>query len=351
LSTPHVAIAILNYNGKKHLEIYLPSVMASTYGNKSIWVIDNGSNDGSLEYLASYYPQVQIVKNSGNIGFAAGYNAGLQNIPADYYVLLNSDVEVTPNFIEPMVALMENDVSIAFAQPKLRWLRNKEMFEYAGGAGGMIDTLGYPFCKGRILEHLEKDLGQYDGESAVFWATGACMFARASVYKLLGGMYEYYYMHNEEIDLCWRAQNMGHKIVSTSASTVFHLGGGSLEWENPKKTYYTFRNNMVMNIRNMPVARLLWLIPLRTALDAVAAVRFIVGKKTKMGWAVFKAMADYWIWLVAAPAKKIYTTGVQKKWPGKRSFANLKGVFKGSIVWNYFVRKKKTYQLLKDWKD
>ncbi len=338
MNLPHIAIAILNFNGKKYLEQYLPSVMATTYANKSVWVIDNQSTDDSLAFLQAHYPTIKVVVNDGNIGFAAGYNQGLQHITADYYLLLNSDVELTSGFMEPVIELMENDPSIAFAQPKVRWLRNRELFEYAGAAGGTIDALGYPFCRGRVLEDLEKDEGQYDDTSSIFWASGACMFARASIYNQLQGMYEFYYMQNEEIDLCWRAQNLGYKIFVCSTSTVYHLGGGSLEWTNPQKTFLTFRNNLVMNTRNMPIGRLLWLIPLRMGLDMAAALRYIFSGKANIGWAVCKAIFSYWQWVFVGDNNK-----EQSKWPGKRGLKKCAGVFYGSIVWNYFVTKKRTY--------
>ncbi|MEO7309364.1 MAG: glycosyltransferase family 2 protein [Chitinophagaceae bacterium] len=337
---PHLAIAILNYNGKKYLEQYLPSVMAATYPNKSVWVIDNQSTDDSLAFLAAHYPAIKLVVNEGNMGFAAGYNKGLEAIAADYYLLLNSDVEVTPGFIEPIIKLMEQDHSIAFAQPKVRWLRKRELFEYAGAAGGTMDALGYPFCRGRVLEDLETDNGQYDDTVPIFWASGACMFARASVYKELNGMYEFFYMQNEEIDLCWRAQNLGYKIYTCGASTVYHLGGGSLEWTNPRKTYFTFRNNLVMNTRNMPIGRLLWLIPLRTGLDNLAAIRYVFGGKANIGGAVFKGIFAYWKWLFFGDRQN---GNHQSKWPLKRGLKNCAGVFNGSIVWNYFVTKKRKY--------
>jgi len=343
LTLPHVAIAILNFNGKKYLEAYLPSVMAGTYPNKSIWVIDNQSTDDSLAFLLAEYPTINVVVNKGNIGFAAGYNQGLKEINADYYLLLNSDVEVTAGFIDPVIALMESDQSIAFAQPKVRWLRNRELFEYAGAGGGTMDALGYPFCRGRVLETLEKDEGQYDDTAPIFWASGACMFARAAVYRQLGGMYEFYYMQNEEIDLCWRAQNLGYKIFVCGNSTVYHLGGGSLEWTNPRKTFFTFRNNLVMNTRNMPTGRLLWLLPLRIALDTVAALRYIFTGKANIGWAVFRGIFAYLKWLITGAGSDNMK---QAKWPVKRGLKKCSGVFKGSIVWNYFMKKKRTYNEL-----
>lgn len=334
-SQPHVAIAILNYNGRKYLETYLPSVMAVTYTNKSVWVIDNQSADDSLVFIAATYPSIKVLQNGSNLGFAAGYNAGLQYIESDYFLLLNSDVEVPAGFMEPMIVLMESDRKIAFAQPKIRWLHQPEKLEYAGAAGGMLDALGYPFCRGRVLDRLEYDNGQYNDTVPVFWATGCCLFARASVYRELGGMYEFFYMHNEEIDICWRAQNIGYKVFACGHSVVYHVGGGSLEKLNPRKTYYNFRNNPVMLTRNMPVGRLLWLIPLRLLLDFIAAIQFLLTGHYKMSKAVLRGMLAYLKWLL------FYH---KKQWPARRGFSNCTGVFKGSIVWNYFFRNRKTYR-------
>lgn len=334
MSEPHVAVVILNYNGQKYLETYLPPLLACKYANSSLWVVDNQSVDGSLQFLANEYPEIKVVLNSGNLGFAEGYNEGLKTIIADYYVLLNSDVKVTAGFIGPVIDMMEKDKSIAFAQPKILALRQPGFFEYAGASGGVIDSVGYPFCRGRVLETLEKDEKQYDDDAFIFWASGACFFARASVYEHLGGMYGFYYMQNEEIDLCWRAQNLGYKIAVCGSSEVYHLGGGSLEWENPKKTFFTFRNNLVLNTRNMPVARLLWLVPFRMALDSLAAARFIAKGKTNLGAAVLRGILSYWRWLLwPSPGK----------WPGRRGLQNCQGVFWGSIVWQYFAMGRKKY--------
>lgn len=336
-SEPHIAIAILNYNGLKYLKEYLPLVLATTYQNKSVWVIDNQSTDGSISFLQQNYPFVKTIVNTGNLGFAEGYNQGLQNIKADYYLLLNSDVEVTTGFIEPVLEMMENNKDIAFAQPKIRWLRQRELFDYAGAAGGTIDGLGYPFCRGRILENVEVDEGQYDNNVPTFWASGACLFARVDVYKKLGGMYGFFYMQNEEIDLCWRAQNLGYKVFACGQSIIYHLGGGSLEWDNPQKTFYTFRNNLILNTRNMPIGRLFWLLPIRFMLDITAALRYILMGKGNIGAAVAKGWWAFLKWLL------FYK---DKQWPAKRGLQNCAGVFHGSIVWNYFIKKKRKYSKL-----
>ncbi len=331
-SFPHIAIAILNYNGKKFLEAYLRSVLSVTYSNFSVWVIDNQSSDDSISFLKQNFPSVKIVSNGGNLGFAKGYNEGLKKIEADYYLLLNSDVEVSPGFVSPVIELMESDKEIAFVQPKIKSLKEPTSFEYAGAAGGMIDTLGYPFCRGRIFNTVEKDKGQYDENVPVFWGSGAALFARAETYRELGGMYEYFFMHNEEIDLCWRALNRKYKVMYCGQSVVYHLGGGSLTAESPQKTFFNFRNNYIMVTRNTPVGSLLWLIPLRVFMDSVAAIQFLASGNPKNALAVFKAMLKYAGWLLFHS---------EKQWPVKRGIKGLTGVYNGSIVWEYFMGKKK----------
>lgn len=335
---PKVAVAILNFNGRHHLKRFLPFVMAATYSNKTIWVIDNGSTDHSVEFLQTAYPDVHIVKNNANLGFAQGYNQGLSQIEADYFIILNNDAEVRPDFIEPVINLMENDKKIAFVQPKLLDIQQRDTFEYAGAAGGLLDALGYPFCRGRVLEHMEKDTGQYERTEEVFWATGCCLFARAEVYKMLGGFYPYLFIQNEDIDLCWQAQNMGYKVIACSQSVIYHTGGGCLEWINPKKMFLTFRNNMVILARNMPVVRLLWLVPCRFLLDMLAAIRYLLIKKPKQGWAIVRAWGVFINWFL------FYK---DKKWPTKRGLVHCSGFYSGSIIWQYFVRNNKIIRLKK----
>lgn len=330
--SPHIAIAILNYNGRALLEQYLPSVLATTYANKSVWVIDNNSTDDSIAFLKRKYPNVGLIKNEANYGFAEGYNKGLKDIQADYFVLLNSDVEVSPGFMQPVVQAMEANATIAFAQPKMRWLRKLELFEYAGAAGGLIDKLGYPFCRGRIFESIETDLGQYNDSPFVFWASGACLFTRAKVFWELGGFYPFFFMHNEEIDLCWRAQNKGYKIMACGNSSVMHLGGASLQKENPRKTFFNFRNNLVMLARNMPITRLLWVLPVRWVLDGIAAVRFLVKGESGAAISVIKAWMAFAGWLLQND---------KEKWPGIRGFKQLDGVSFESIVFKHFLGTKK----------
>lgn len=329
-SLPHIAIAILNYNGKALLEAYLPSVLATTYANKTIWVIDNQSTDDSVEWLQRQYPMVGLVQNGGNYGFAKGYNEGLKNIKADYFLIINNDVEVSPGFIQPVIAAMEAYTRIAFAQPKLRWLRKPEYFEYAGAAGGLLDVLGYPSCRGRLFDKIEIDKGQYNDSTFVFWATGACMFARADAFWKLGGFYGYFFMHCEEIDLCWRAQTHGYKVLACGNSSAMHLGAASLQKESPRKTFFNFRNNLVMMARNMPVGRLCWVLPLRLGLDIIAAFTFLLKGEKGSAWAVPKAWFAFLGW---------WLKNDEKKYPGMRGFIKLDGITRKPALWmRYFIK-------------
>ncbi|MBI3232939.1 MAG: glycosyltransferase family 2 protein [Bacteroidetes bacterium] len=237
-----VAVVILNYNGKHWLEKFLPSVLSSTYANIEIVVADNCSTDDSIDFINQNYPNLTLIKNRVNGGFSKGYNDCLKHVTADYYVLLNSDIEVTPNWIEPVIELMESDSLIAACQPKILMYDQKDKFEYAGAAGGFMDSMGYMFCRGRIFDIYETDHGQYNEAIEVFWATGACLFVRANIYHQFGGLYEPLFAHMEEIDFCWRLKNNGYKIYACPTSEVYHVGGGTLNKTSPHKTYLNFRN-------------------------------------------------------------------------------------------------------------
>lgn len=333
IAYPHFAIVLLNYNGQALLEKYLPSVIAVSYPNLSVWVIDNASTDNSEAWLATHFPQVKLVQNGKNYGYADGYNLGLKHITADYYLLLNNDVEVTPGFLLPIAEAMLANPKVALAQPKLRWLRKPDYFEYAGAAGGLIDRLGYPFCRGRFFDQLEKDEGQYNLNNEVFWASGACLAVNAPIFWQLGGFYGYFFMHSEEIDLAWRAQNCGYKVVAIGNSSAMHLGASSLGKTNPLKTYYNFRNNLVMCLRNAPVNRLLLLMPARLFLDAAAALFFCL----KGQWADALAVGKAWL----AAMKWWLTQNDSQKWPGRRGMAKLKGYANRFIVLDYYLKKMK----------
>lgn len=328
---PKVAVVILNYNTRQYLGKFLPSVVASTYGNLDIIVADNGSTDGSSEFVKSHFPQVQLLQLDKNYGFTGGYNRALAQVKADYYVLLNSDVEVESNWLEPMVDMVLQNPSIAAVQPKLLNYNQQSKFEYAGASGGYIDKFGFPFCRGRIFESLETDEGQYDKPVQVFWASGAALFIHSETYHAIGGLDEDFFAHMEEIDLCWRLQNAGHQVWICPQSRVYHVGGGTLQKSNPRKTYYNFRNGLILLLKNLPSGKVLGIIAFRLILDHIAAYRFLFQGKT----GDFKAIA-------AAHRHFILRYGYWKKKRrvinGNKAYYN-NSVYRGSIVKAHFVNK------------
>ena len=328
-----IAIVILNWNGEVLLERYLPSVIQYS-GDADIYMADNASTDGSVDFVKTNFPQIQIIQNSVNGGFAKGYNDALRSVHADIFCLLNSDVEVTENWLEPIKNGFNTIKDAAIIQPKILDLLRREYFEYAGAAGGFIDQLGYPFCRGRIFQELEKDSGQYDDIKEIFWATGACMFIKSEVYRSLGGFDEDYFAHQEEVDLCWRAKNAGHKVYYIGASKVYHLGGSTLSNMNPKKTYLNFRNSLFSITKNLPRRKALLIIFLRLLLDAVAGIRFIFQFKFKHFFAIIKAHLDF------------YTKfGRMYKKREKHNFIKKYYITK-SIVWSHFVHHVKNFNIL-----
>lgn len=320
-----VAVVILNYNGQKFLEKFLPSVTENNDGYEVI-IADNASTDNSIDFLKCNYPNLKTTQLSSNEGFAGGYNNALREIEAEYYVLLNSDVEVSPSWTKPIIDLMDNDTSIAACQPKIRSFHQKTHFEYAGAAGGYIDWLGYPFCRGRVFESYEQDLGQYDDTKEVFWATGACMFVRAEVFHQLGGFDTHFFAHMEEIDLCWRIKNAGHKIMYSSASTVYHVGGGTLHKSNPRKTFLNYRNGLAMLYKNLPSDKLFTTILLRLVLDGISGIKLLVDGSFPDFLAVIKAHFAFYAMIPKLERK---------------SQKNVSGIYQKSIVWEYFVKKQK----------
>ena len=283
-----VAIAILNWNGKNWLEKFLPNVISHSQ-NADIYVIDNASTDDSVDFIQSHFPEVKIVKNSSNSGFAGGYNEGLKKIDAEIYCLLNSDVEVTENWQKPVLELFEKNQNIAAIQPKILAYHRKNFFEFAGAGGGLIDNLGYPYCRGRIFNEIEEDKGQYNDETEIFWASGCCLFIRSKDFWAENGFDERFFAHQEEIDLCWRLKNSGKKIFYTGKSTVYHVGGGTLNKENPQKTYLNIRNNLSMLLKNLPFPKLIWLIFFRLCLDGIAGLYFGYKNGPAHLWAVVRA--------------------------------------------------------------
>jgi GT2 family glycosyltransferase len=330
---PSVAIVILNWNGKNFLEQFLPSVLSSAYKNYSLIVADNASTDGSVQFLQSTYPQIKILTSEMNNGFAKGYNAALAQVSADYYILLNSDVEVQPGWIEPVIELMESDKLIAACQPKILSYADKNKFEYAGASGGWLDSYGYPFSRGRVFDTCETDNGQYDDVQQIFWASGAAFFVRAEIFKNAGGFDEYFFAHQEEIDFCWRLQLAGYKIFVQPKSVVYHVGGGTLSKENSRKTYLNFRNNLIMITKNLPVAQALWKVPFRISLNKIFALKALLAGDGKTFIAVFKAHLHYLGWLFFKKRKNISL--------GKNR--SLYGLYKGLVVWQYFINKKRTF--------
>jgi len=336
---PSVAIVILNWNGKNFLEQFLPSVLSSVYENKRVIVADNASTDDSVAFVKANFPRVEIICNNGNEGFAKGYNTVLKQVQSDYYVLLNSDVEVTANWITPVIELMESDAAITACQPKLLAYKNKSLFEYAGASGGWLDTFGYPFSRGRVFDVCEEDKGQYNDAQPCFWASGAALFVKASAYHEMGGLDEYFFAHQEEIDLCWRMQLAGYKVYVQPASVVYHVGGGTLPKGNSKKTYLNFRNNLIMLAKNLTVAAALWKIPFRLGLDASSAWENLLKGDGGYFIAILKAHLHFFKWLLLDKKQSVFP--VQKD--GKPA-----GWYKGLVVWQYFVKKKKTFSEIVD---
>ncbi len=328
-----IAIVILNWNGRSLLEEFLPSVIIHSK-EATIYVADNASTDDSVAFVTSTFPQIQIIQNKENGGYAKGYNDALANINADIYCLLNSDVEVTKNWLEPIREIFESSKKIAAIQPKILDYKKKTHFEYAGAAGGFIDKFGYPYCRGRIFDTLEEDKGQYDDTTTIFWASGACLFIRKSVFEDVGKLDEDFFAHQEEIDLCWRIQNRGHQIKYVGASTIYHLGGATLDTMNPKKTYLNFRNGLFLLIKNVPKKSLLYLIFIRLILDGLAGVKFLIEGKFSHFLAILKAHYGFYA---------NFNTFIKK-----RKKLSIQGKYYSifSVVWQYFILKHKHFNQL-----
>jgi len=324
-----VAIVILNWNGKRFLEQFLPQVIEFNSPYSEVIVADNASTDDSVDFLATHYPNIRVIINDSNGGFSKGYNDALKHVDAEYYCLLNSDIEVTPNWIEPIIQLMESDPTIAVCQPKIRSWHEPEKFEYAGAAGGFIDKYGYPFCRGRMFMDLEVDNGQYDDISEIFWATGACMFVRSELYHAHGGLDEDFFAHMEEIDFCWRMKNLGYKIMYCSDSKVFHIGGGTLPKKSSRKTYLNFRNNIFLLYKNLPHNRLIIVFSVRLILDGVAAIRFLFDSGFADAWAVFKAHLHFY---------KSLRRNLKKR--NKIPHIHVSNILNKNLVLEYYFKKK-----------
>jgi GT2 family glycosyltransferase len=332
---PKVAIVILNWNGRKYLQQFLPSVLASTYENMDCIVADNDSTDDSVSFLEQQFPQVRIIRLPENFGFAKGYNEALKQVQADYYVLLNSDVEVETNWIEPVIDLMQKNPKVAVCQPKILMYHDKSTFEYAGAAGGWLDCLGYPFARGRIFDYCEEDEGQYDTNEQIFWASGAAMFVSADIYHASGGLDEFFFAHQEEIDFCWRIQLAGYQVMACSGSKVYHVGGGTLPKGNERKVYLNFRNNMIMLSKNLPFSQAVWKIPFRVLLDAVSACKSLFAGEATYFIAVLEAHTGFIRWYLTSRKKSLYP--VNKNGP-------LTGWYPRSIIWQHFILGKTSFR-------
>ncbi len=288
-----IAVVILNWNGQKLLEQFLPSIIE--YSNHAkIYIADNASSDNSISYIEKYFKSVIIIKNDANFGFAKGYNEALKNIESSILALVNSDIEVTKNWLEPIIETFKNEPKTAVIQPKILDYYNKEKFEYAGAAGGFIDKYGYPFCRGRIFETIENDNGQYDDNSEIFWASGACFFIRKKVFDEMNGFDEGFFAHQEEIDLCWRILNSGYNIKYVSESIVYHVGGATLKFSNPQKTFLNFRNSLLMMTKNLPRKSLFSILLLRLCLDGIAGIKLITEGKFLHCFAIIKAHFSFY---------------------------------------------------------
>jgi GT2 family glycosyltransferase len=324
-----IAVVILNWNGAKLLEQFLPSIIKYS-PEANIYVADNSSTDDSISCVQANFPTVKIVVNESNFGFAQGYNEALKHIDAEIYALVNSDIEVTENWLKPILATFENEPKTAIIQPKILDFKRKEYFEYAGAAGGFMDKYAYMFCRGRLFDTLEKDQGQYEDHCEIFWASGACFFIRSSVYKKLEGFDADFFAHQEEIDLCWRAFNKGHIIKYNSESVVYHVGGATLQQGNPMKTFLNFRNSLLMMVKNLPKRKLFPVLFVRLILDGIAGIQFLSQGKFKHLFAVLKAhFAFYWL--------------LPKNYKKRDRFQSDSYFITKSIVYLYFIKKVKVF--------
>jgi GT2 family glycosyltransferase len=330
-----IAIVILNWNGQKLLEQFLPSVVDFSSKEATIYIADNASTDSSINYVKSSFPSIKIIENDINGGYAKGYNDALKSIDADIYCLLNSDVEVTQNWLKPVIDIFKSEKNTAIIQPKLLDFKNKTKFEYAGAAGGFIDLFGYPYCRGRVFNHLETDKAQFNDVKEIFWASGACLFIRAKVYHQLEGFDEDYFAHQEEIDLCWRTQNIGYKIKYVGSSIVYHVGGATLQQANPHKTYLNFRNSLLNVVKNVPRKWFLFVIFSRLLLDGIAGIKFIIELRPIHTWAIIKAHYSFY--------KNLNRFLRKRKKLLKKEGYNLHN----SIVWQYFALGRRKFKQLK----
>jgi GT2 family glycosyltransferase len=333
------AVVILSYNGTKWHELFLPKIVEEAHTGYEVILVDNASTDDTLQYVRENFPTVQTLQIAVNHGFANGYYEALKQIKAKYYILLSADFEVTEGWFPPLHQAMEADETMAACQPKIRYWRNRELFEYAGAGGGFMDKYGYLFCRGRIFFDIEKDEYQYDDNIEVFWASGGCMVVRADLYHKVGGLDHDFYAHMEEVDLCWRFKNAGYRIGYIGKSIVYHVGGSVISYGSPAKLYYNFRNNLILLIKNEKGHKLLWLFPLRLVLDGVAGLRLLFTGHFRETYTIIKAHFHCYRqlgkWLARRRANKALITR-----------RNEEGIYRRSIVWDYFLLRRKTFDKL-----
>lgn len=328
------AVVILNFNGINWLKKFLPNVIQHSDKEAEIIIIDNGSTDKSTDYLSQNFPTLKVISLKSNSGFTGGYNQGLKALTHKYFILLNSDVQVTQNWISPMIEMFNKNESIAAIQPKILSFNKKDKFEYAGAAGGYIDALGYPFCRGRVFNQIESDTNQYNSTEEVFWASGACLFIRSSDFFENNGFDDNFFAHMEEIDLCWRLQNKGKKIIFNPNSTVYHVGGGTLDYNSPTKTFLNFRNALFMLHKN-DSRNVILIIISKMIFDGIAGIRFLIGGKPKLFLSILKAHFHYY--------KSIKRLTVFRRNNKRKPNKVLKGFINRLIVWDYFILKKKYF--------
>lgn len=336
----NTAVVILNWNGIDWLKQFIPTLIENTPASEAdLIVADNASSDESVDYLKQNHPEIQLIILDQNYGFAEGYNRALKQITHPYSILLNSDVEVTKNWVQPLINQLESSDKTAACQPKIKDFYNKDYFEYAGASGGFIDYMGYPFCRGRIFNELEQDKGQYDTSISIFWATGACLAIKTDLYNKTGGLDSEFFAHMEEIDLCWRLKSLGYDIYAVPKSTVYHVGGGTLSKVSPKKTYLNFRNNLLILYKNLPPSQLFKILFLRLILDGVAGLKFVLSGEFSHMFSIIKAHFHFYGMMSRFKSKRqenIEKTNTQ----------NILEVYSKSIVWEHFFNKKSNFSLL-----
>lgn len=335
--TKRIAIVILNWNGVSMMRKYLPTVISRS-SEATVYIADNASTDESIDFVKSEYPMCPLIELDENWGFADGYNKALSQVDAEYYLLLNSDIEVAEGWLRPLIDFLDNNPDVAACQPKLLSIFKRNCFEYAGACGGYLDRFGYPFCRGRVFDTVEEDRGQYDNVSDLLWATGAALMVRSSDYWAAGGLDGRFFAHNEEIDLCWRLRIMGRRICCVPNSVVYHVGGGTLPKSNPMKTYLNFRNNLTMLYKCLPESELRFVMRVRFVLDYVAAIQMLILKRNIGDFkAVLRARKDFNIW-------KNDFADERRRIQSMRVIDNISEQMSFSLLWRYYFKGKKTFE-------